>query len=92
MYIYIYTYIHNNDSLHRQAALKPGTAEPAKWNGRARRGRPRQTWTACIHQHVLKAFGTTACDDDLVAATLAVWERKVAAYVSRLDAVDDAGD
>ena len=36
------------DDLRRQAVMKPGEVEPAKWEGRRSKGRPRQAWASNV--------------------------------------------
>ena len=71
--------------LQRQVALKPGSAEPAVWHGKLRRGRPRQAWTTHVFGHLLQALGEGADGDTLAAATGGEWENKVSTYISSME-------
>ena len=45
-------------SFLRQMAFEPGTNFPRKWRGRRPVGRPRQTWTKCVHAHAVASAGS----------------------------------
>jgi hypothetical protein len=70
--------------LQRQVALAPGEAKPAARGGKARKGRPRQTWTTCIYHHIRAAFGEHTSEEDIRHATADEWERVISSYVTRL--------
>ena len=63
----------DGDNLQRKAALKPGSAEPAVWHGKLRKGRPRQVWTTSVYGHVLAAFGKGADSSSLMQASARWW-------------------
>jgi len=57
-------------------ALAEGTLNPARWDPRRRRGRPCQRWTQCVHEQVLKIFGSAhVFERQLQHASFEHWTR-----------------
>ena len=77
-------------SLQRQAALTPESSEPAVWQGKRSRGRPRQIRTTSVYEHVKVAFGDSAEGAALVEVSAEEWKKKVSTYMMSLDVAEES--
>ena len=68
-------------SLVRSISIEPGSPLARTWSGRRRRGRPRQTWNACIRHHALRAAWAQGRTLDELVAQVPIWVNAVSTYV-----------
>ncbi len=62
------------------SAVQANAAQPQRWAGARRRGRPRQAWATCVHEEALQAAGSQVALDALVVNE-DMWRQTVHRYV-----------